>query len=258
MMGHQGKFIWYELMSRDPAAARDFYTRVVGWNARDAGGENEGYTMLLSGERGVGGIADLNRACGEDDGRPGWFGYFAVADVDSAAERIGAAGGAVLRAPGDIPNVGRFAVVADPQGAAFMLLAPNGDGAMAPLARMAPGSVGWHELYTTDWESAFGFYSEQFGWTRDQAVDMGEMGTYQLFAPAEGEEAIGGMMNMPQLPSPAWGFYFVVEGLDSAAERVKSAGGEVVMGPMQVPDGSFVIQGRDPEGTMFALVSQTR
>jgi predicted enzyme related to lactoylglutathione lyase len=257
-MGHRSKFFWYQLMARDSAAAGEFYARVVGWNVRDAGGENSGYRIASAGERGVAGIAQI---CAEAEGqglRPGWIGYVAVDDVDSAADAIAAAGGRVLGPPADIPNVGRFAIVADPQGASFMLLAPNGEGEMAPLARMAPGNVGWHELYTTDWESAFGFYSERFGWTKDRTVDMGEMGTYQLFAPAQGEEAIGGMMNMPQLPSPAWGFYFVVDGVEAAAERVKAAGGEVVMGPMQVPDGSFVIQGRDPEGTMFALVSTTR
>jgi predicted enzyme related to lactoylglutathione lyase len=251
-MGHQGKFIWYELQAGDPAAARTFYQQVVGWRASEAGGENAGYTILSAGERGVGGIA-----AGAPGSKAGWTGYVAVADADSAAAGIAAAGGKLLYGPADIPNVGRFATVADPQGAEFKLLAPGG-GEMAPLDRMGPGNVGWHELYATDWEAAFDFYSGQFGWTRDQAVDMGPMGTYQLFAAEAGGEAIGGMMNMPDLPRPAWGFYFVVEGVEAAAERVKAAGGTVVMGPMQVPDGSFVIQGRDPEGAMFALVSKTR
>jgi predicted enzyme related to lactoylglutathione lyase len=252
-MGHEGKFIWYELQAGDPAAARTFYEAVVGWSASEAGGENAGYTILSAGERGVGGIA----ACAEPS-QTGWTGYLAVADADAAAAGIAAAGGQVLFGPADIPNVGRFATVADPQGAVFRLLAPKGDGTMTPLDRMAPGNVGWHELYTTDWEAALGFYSGQFGWAKDQPMDMGPMGTYQLFAAEAGGEAIGGMMNMPDLPKPAWGFYFVVEGVEAAAERVKQAGGQVVMGPMEVPDGSFVIQGRDPEGAMFALVSKTR
>jgi predicted enzyme related to lactoylglutathione lyase len=251
-MGHQGKFIWYELQTGDPAAARAFYEQVVGWRASAAGGDNRGYTILSAGERGVGGIAAAAQGA-----PPGWIGYVAVADADAAAAAIAAAGGRVLYGPEDIPDVGRFALVADPQGAAFRLLAPNG-GEMAPLERMAPGNIGWHELYSTDWKAALDFYSGQFGWAKDQAVDMGPMGTYQLFAAEAGGEAIGGMMNMPDLPAPAWGFYFVVEGVEAAAERVKQAGGAVVMGPMQVPDGSFVVQGRDPEGAMFALVSKTR
>ncbi|HEY0412080.1 MAG TPA: VOC family protein [Allosphingosinicella sp.] len=258
MAGHEGKFIWYELLTDDVAAARDFYAGIVGWNTRDAGGENTGYILLLAGDRGVGGIMAIPEEARAAGAQPGWTGYIAVADTDAAAARIEAAGGTIHRAPGDIPNVGRFAVVADPQGAVFQLLTSRGDGAMTPLDRMAPGNVGWHELYSTDWEAGFAFYADQFGWAKDQAVDMGPMGTYQLFAPAPGAEAIGGMMNMPDLPKPAWGFYFVVEGIDAAAERVKAAGGQVVMGPMEVPDGSFVIQGRDLQGAMFALVSKTR
>jgi uncharacterized protein len=252
-MEHHGKFIWYELLAADPAAARSFYEAVVGWTASDAGGENAGYTILSAGGRGVGGIG----GCSEGS-TPGWTAYVAVADADSAARRLAAAGGEVLNGPGDIPNVGRFAEVADPQGATFKLLAPTPRGGeMPPLERMAPGNVGWHELYTTDWEAAAAFYEAQFGWARDRTMDMGPMGTYQLFAAEPGGEAIGGMMTMPDLPKPAWGFYFVVEGVDAAAERVKQAGGTVAMGPMQVPDGSFVLQGRDPEGAMFALVSKT-
>jgi len=252
-MDHRGKFIWYELQTGDPAAARTFYEAVVGWTASDAGGENEGYVILSAGGRGVGGIG--RPAQGSETG---WAGYIAVADVDSAAERIAAAGGAVRTGPADIPDVGRFAAVEDPQGASFKLLAPNPGGEMPPLDRMAPGNIGWHELYTTDWKAASDFYAEQFGWAKDAPFDMGPMGTYQRFAAEAGGEAIGGMMNMPDLPKPAWGFYFVVEGVDLAAERVRQAGGTIVMGPMQVPDGSFVLQGRDPEGAMFALVSKTR
>ncbi|MBV8685670.1 MAG: VOC family protein [Alphaproteobacteria bacterium] len=257
-MGHEGRFIWYELMTGDRQAAEAFYTAVVGWNARDAGGENEGYTILSAGERGVGGMMTMPQEARAAGAEPGWIGYIAVDDADAAAARIEAAGGRVHRAPADIPDVGRFAVVADPQGAVFQLLAPQGEGEMKPLDRMAPGNVGWHELYTTDWEAGFAFYSEQFEWVRDRAMDMGPMGTYQLFAPAEGSEAVGGIMNVADQQRPTWSFYFVVAGIDAAAERVKAAGGEVAMGPMEVPDGSFVIQGRDPEGAAFALVSATR
>jgi predicted enzyme related to lactoylglutathione lyase len=258
-MGHQGKFIWYELVTADAEAAEAFYTKVVGWTARDAGGENEGYAILSAGERGVGGIMTLPAEAGAAGAPAGWFGYVAVDDADSAAARIEAAGGAIHRAPADIPNVGRFAVTADPQGALFMLLAPRAGGEMSPLERMAPGNVGWHELYTSDWEAGFAFYSQQFGWVKDQAMDMGPMGTYQLVAAEAGGGAMGAMMNAPRPGCPsAWTFYFVVEGIDAAAARVRESGGDVLTGPMEVPDGSWVLQGRDPQGATFALVSRTR
>lgn len=256
-MGHEGKFIWYELMTRDSKAAEAFYTSVVGWRASEAGGENAGYTILSAGERGVGGIMTPPEPCA-DGGRAGWLGYIAVADTDSAAAAIESAGGRIHAAPADIPNVGRFAVVADPQGAVFQLLTPLPRGEMRPLDRMAPGNAGWHELYTSDWEAAFAFYSARFGWVKDEAMDMGPMGTYQLFAAEAGAGPVGAMMNDPRPGPPAWTFYFVVEGIDAAAERVREAGGEVAMGPMEVPDGSFVLQATDPQGARFALVSKTR
>ena len=84
-------------------------------------------------------------------------------------------------------------------------------------------------------------------------MDMGEMGTYQVFA-IDGQQA-GGMMNKPpQVPVPAWTFYFTVDDINAATERVKADGGTVLLGPMEVPGGSWMIQGQDPQGAMFALV----
>src|SRR5690606_9879898 len=152
-------------------------------------------------------------------------------DADAAAERVQHAGGMLHRAPADVPGIGRFAVVADPQGAGFILFAPEGD-PPAPVPAGTPGHVGWHELYADDWRSAFDFYAGQFGWSRQDAVDMGPMGTYQLFG--VGEAVHGGMMNRPaQVPMPAWLFYFTVPAINAAAQRVADHGGRVLMGPHQ-------------------------
>ena len=120
-----------------------------------------------------------------------------------------------------------------------------------------PGHIGWRELYTDGWQQALDFYSSQFGWTKDQAMDMGEMGIYQLFA-IDGEQA-GGMMNRtPNIPVPCWGFYFNVSGIDAAAARVTKNGGQILMGPMEVPGGSWVVNCMDPQGAVFSLVSLKR
>ena len=158
--------------------------------------------------------------------------------------------------PADIPEVGRFSVVADPQGAIFILFKPSGaDNNPAPPG--TPGHVGWHELYAADWASALDFYAARFGWTKADAVDMGAMGTYQLFA--AGGEPIGGMMNKPDIiPSPVWLFYFNVTEVDAAVGRVNAHGGQVLNGPLQVPGGSWIVQCMDPQGAMFALVARKR
>ena len=245
-------FFWYELMSTDPKAAEAFYTDVVGWTSQPWGAPGaEPYIVMNAGERGVGGIMNIpESATGMP---PAWVGYIHTDDTDKATEALEKAGGRVHRQPSDIPEVGRFSVVADPQGAIFMFLQPNGPD-QPPVPAGTPGHVGWHELYTTDWQAALDFYSGQFGWTKDQSMDMSEMGTYQLFA--AGGEAIGGMMNKPpQIPVPVWLFYFNVPDINAAAERVKNGGGQVLMGPMEVPGGSWIVQCQDPQGAYFALAA---
>ena len=188
--------------------------------------------------------------------RPMWMGYIGVDDVDAFAQRVTAAGGAVRRPPEDIPGVGRFAVVADPDGAGFMLF--RGVGEMpAPAAGGTAGHIGWHELHAGNGERAFAFYSGLFGWTKAEAMDMGPMGVYQLFA--TGGAPVGGMMTKTaDMPMPAWLYYFNVDAVDAAMARVKDAGGQVVNGPMEVPGGSWIAQCTDPQGAMFAMVGAKR
>lgn len=248
-------FVWYELMTTD-VAAEAFYQAVVGWTPEVSAAVDMRYTVMHAGEARVAGIMQLTSQMCEAGARPGWRGYIGVPDVDAAAERLKQAGGTVHRAPDDIPNVGRFAVVADPQGAPFMLFTPLGSDASA-VPNGAPGHVGWRELYASDWPAAFAFYADQFGWTKDRAIDMGPMGTYQLFA--AGSEAIGGMMNKPDpAQPPAWLFYFVVDAIDAAIGRITDNGGQVVHGPFEVPGGSWIIQAVDPQGARFALAAPRR
>jgi uncharacterized protein len=248
-------FVWYELMTTD-IAAEAFYQDVVGWTPQVMEGAGVRYTIMSAGGRPVAGLVQANAEMCEAGARPGWRGYMGVPDVDAATERLRQGGGTVHREPDDIPGVGRFSLVADPQGAAFVLFTPNG-GDNPPAAAGTPGHVGWHELYTTDWPSAFAFYAEQFGWTKARSVDMGPMGTYQLFAAGDAE--IGGMMNKPEtLPTAAWTFYFVVDAIDAAITRLSDGGGRVVHGPHEVPGGSWIVQAMDPQGVPFALVAPRR
>ncbi len=248
-------FVWYELMTTDLAAAERFYGDVIGW-ATESWGDPGSYTIVRMGESRVGGLMTLPKEACDAGATPGWLGYIGVADLDAALAKLRQAGGSVHKDPTDIPEIGRFAVVADPTGAVFILFQPNGSGTMPDMSR-APGHVGWHELYAGDGAKAFAFYADQFGWTKDQAMDMGAMGIYQLFAAGGG--AIGGMMTKPpQVPVAAWLFYFNVDAIDAAAERVRNAGGQIINGPMEVPGGSWIVQATDPQGAMFALVAPQR
>jgi len=251
MTKQPASFIWYELMTSDPEAAKTFYTQVVGWET-EAFGSDQSYTLLKANGRGIGGIMGTPDDAAAAGARPLWFGYIGVQDLASALRGLTGAGGSIHKEMGYIPGVGRIAMVTDPQGAALMLIQPAGED-QPPVDPMQPGHAGWHELHTSDWEAAFAFYSGQFGWAKDQGLDMGPMGTYQLFT-AGGGNTIGGMFNANTFGRPAWLYYFVVRNIDEAAERVRSSGGEVLNGPMEVPGGAWIIQCRDPQGAMFALV----
>ncbi|AHB03411.1 Glyoxalase/Bleomycin resistance protein/dioxygenase domain protein [Brucella ceti TE28753-12] len=188
------------------------------------------------------------------DARPGWLGYIGVADVDAAAEKVMAEGGKILRAAGDIPGVGRFDVAADPQGAVFSLYSPKAD--MEPPADFGSRKVGhpsWHELYARDGEAVFPFYEKVFSWKLSRDFDMESMGKYKVFS-VDGAD-MGGIMTAPPGAENGWGFYFMVDGVGAAAARIKSLGGTVLAGPMEVPNGEWVIKCCDPQNVSFSLVS---
>ncbi len=253
MTSPHGQFVWYDLLTTDTAAATAFYSAAIGWTAADSRLPDRQYTILNAGAAPVGGLMALPQAALDGGARPHWNGYIAVDDVDAIAARVVDAGGAIHRGPDDIPSVGRFAVVTDPQGAAFSLFKPLDRQPPPAVPPGTPGHIGWHELGTTNWEAAFAFYARLFGWTKADAVDMGPMGIYQLFA--IGGVPVGGMMTKPEgQAAPSWSYYFIVEEVGPAMTRVKNAGGQIINGPHQVPGGSWIAHGVDPQRGTFAMV----
>jgi uncharacterized protein len=250
------RFMWYELMATDAAAAKAFYTAVVGWSAEEMQQESGAYTIFATNKGGVGGMVQLSP--GEQGGGSVWVGYVGVDDVDAYAARLKAAGGAVHHGPADIPGIGRFAMVADPQGAAFTLFKGNQPEGPPTGEAGEPGYVGWHELMAADGAAAFDFYAGLFGWEKTSVVDMGPMGAYQLWTDGRGGDA-GGMMTRPAgTPGPAWRYYVQVDAIDAAVTRTKAAGGAITNGPHQVPGGAWIVQGIDPQGAAFSLTSAVK
>ena len=196
---HQSKFVWYELMTRDTSSAAAFYQSVIGWDAKPAGPAHGDYMIFSADSWGIGGMMGLTDEACVAGARPGWVGYIWVEDVDAYAAKVKAAGGAVHRDPADIPGIGRFAMVADPHGAVFMLF-KNIDGPeQTPVTAGTVGHLGWHELHAGDGVCAFAFYSGLFGWAKSDATVMGPLEVYQLFA--NGGEVVGGRMTrVPKIP----------------------------------------------------------
>jgi hypothetical protein len=254
MVDYHGRFAWYELITTDVADAKAFYAKVVGWGAQDASTPGLPYTLLTAGKASVSGLMELPEDARKMGATPRWMGYVAVKDVDATADRLKVLGGAVYVAPTN-SNIGRISVVADPQTATLALVAGLKTGQRQPPAEFGkPGRVGWHELLATDWQKAFAFYGELFGWQRADA-DIGPTDMYQLFS--AGGQAIGGMFaKRPTDPVPYWLFYINVDDIDAAMERVNTHGGQVFEGPLEMPGGSWIARCGDPQGAAFALQGQ--
>lgn len=247
----RGRFIWHELLTTDTAAAAAFYPKVVPWRTQPS--SMPGYTIWMAGQSQVGGLMALPpEAAGTP---PHWLIYIGTPNVDATAEHAQRLGARVVKPAADIPNVGRFAVLVDPQGATFALYTPGPTGGAIPTP--GAGVFSWHELATTDVAGALRFYGELFGWTKGQGHDMGAMGVYQIFE--RFGSMVGGMCNVqgPATP-PSWLSYVQVADSSRAVAAAKSAGGRLLHGPVEVPGGSWIALFMDPQGGAFAVQEPPR
>ena len=247
----RGRFIWHELLTTDTAAAAAFYPRVVPWRTQPS--SMPGYTLWMAGQTQIGGLMALPQDAGGPP--PHWLVYLGTPSVDASCLQAQGLGAKVVKAPADIPNVGRFAVLSDPQGATFALFTPGGGPPPGP--EPPQGGFSWHELATTDVQGAVRFYGELFSWRKGRAHDMGAAGVYQVFEHA-GNQA-GGICNVqgPSTP-PSWLSYVHVADANRAVAAAKAAGGRLMHGPMEVPGGSWIALLMDPQGGAFAVQESPR
>ena len=250
MVDKPGCFVWYELITTDMAAAQAFYSKVVGWGAQDAATPDLAYTLFTSGGAAVCGLMDLPESATVKDATPRWMGYVGVRDADADTGRLKRLGGTVYVPPTDT-NIGRISVVADPQTANFALVEGLKGGPNRAAEPGRPGHVSWHELVAADWQKAFAFYSELFGWQKAHG-EIDPAYAYQVFSIA-GQPA-GGIYPQAAIdPVPFWLFYFHVSDVDAAVDRVKNSGGQILDRPVDLPDGNGIVRCRDPQGAAFAL-----
>ncbi len=249
----RGRFCWMDLMTSDPKAAEQFYTTIAGWGTQPWEGGEMPYTMFTKGEVALGGVMELPEQARSMGAPNHWLAYIAVPDVEATAAKTAELGGNILKDTTEIPSAGKFAVLADPQGAVFAVFnheseAPGSDDPPTP------GDFSWHELATSNHEAAFDFYAELFGWEKTDAMDMGPMGIYQMYG--RGGPPLGGMFNKPdEMPVSAWLHYIMVPDVNEAVQTVQKLGGQILNGPMEVPGGDVVAQCIDPQGAAFAIHS---
>ncbi len=246
-----GRPLWYELMTTDTKAAEAFYRTVVGWTSAPFASSPQPYTLFS--RNGDVPVAGLMTRPDEVKAPPFWAMYVGVDWLEDAASHIARLGGRACSPVIDVPTVGRMQMMMDPQGAAFYIYEPATK-PQQPDAAPQVGEASWLELMTTDAPAAMTFYHEIFGWQPSEAMDMGDMGKYQMFNRPHG--MIGGMMNKPpqwaHVP-PNWQIYFLVSDIPAAIERIKANGGQILNGPMEVPGGDWVVNAMDPQGAAFSL-----
>jgi len=252
-----GRFVWYELLTTDPKGAIAFYTDVIGWKTQPW--ETGEYTMWVGSQGPLGGVMTLPEDAKKMGAPPHWNANVEVANVDQTVAKVKELGGRIYVPPTDVPKVGRFAIIADPQGASIAIFTPSGEMASHDVSK--GGEFSWHELVTTDHAAAFTFYNQIFGWEKLSEFDMGQMGKYWLWG--RGGKQLGGMMTLPkgmktpdgrEVP-PSWMYYVTTEDLDAALARAKARGARVLNGPMEVPGGQRIVQLMDPQGAAFSLVT---
>ncbi len=258
MSNPHGSHIWYELMTTDVDAASDFYPKILPWAVEKSEMPGMDYRMIVAPEgRPEGGVGGMMKLPADAPQQPVWMGYIGVEDVDGTVEKIKEKGGAVHMEPTDIPDVGRFAMVTDPQGVAFYVMKGNSPESSMAFAYDKPrvGHVAWNELATPDKDGAMAFYGDIFGWKKDGEMDMGPQGTYDFLR--DGEGMLGAMMNEPaEMPVAMWTYYFRVDNITEAQAAIDTNGGKVVNGPHEIPGGEHMLNAQDPQGGFFSLVGK--
>ncbi len=248
---HPGKVIFVQLTTTDMASAKQFYSGLFGWSFRDVKGTRVPFSLAYVGTEQVAAIAQRPAPAGGHM-QPTWLSFFSTPDVDAAVKLVAGQSGRVLSAPRDIPGLGREAVLADPQGAVFGILASSsGD----PADALKPDGVWiWRSLMTTDPTTDAAFYDALFGFTTFAFPSP----TGQQHLLLQSENYARASVNTPPNTNPGmhphWLNYVRV---DSAAQMVAHAaqlGGRVLVQPHPDRHGGMIAVVADPQGAPVGLL----
>ena len=243
-----GTFCWTDLATTDQDAAKSFYGELFGWHAEDLPvGDGATYSMMRLDGRDVAAIATQPQQQREAGVPPAWQSYVSVESADVSADRARELGAAVHAPPFDVLDVGRMAVIQDPQGAFFMLWEPRSHFG-AGLVN-APGALAWNELASPDVDASAGFYRDLFGWETRQFE--GSEDPY-LVITNDGNGNGGIRPLQPPGTPPHWLAYFGTDEIDSGLSRVEQLGGSTLAGPIDMHIAKIGIV-QDPQGAVFAI-----
>ena len=250
----RGLFVWHEVGTTDLRAGEDFYAKVAGWKA-ESWSQNPSYKLFVARREAKAGLYLITETVNAVPTPPSWLSYIGTPDVDATVRQAVELGGKVIVSAYNVPSVGRMAHLQDPQGAAF---AVSSQEQRSRYKDPQLGDFSWHELLTSNQQTAFDFYSKLFGWEKMESMDMGPQGMYQIFG--AGGHQFGGMFHPGGMPpgGPLWIPYVMVVDARRTAELAKGNGATIAHGPSEVPGGDWVFTGIDPQGAMFAVHSKKR
>lgn len=218
------RFCWFEYVSNDNAKAHGFFGELFNWTTKSMGD----YTMIAAGDHTIGGYMATPQGAPP---HAHWLAHLQVENAAATIAKITAAGGKQLKAPTPQGDLGTWAVVADPFGAAFALWQPAR--AEAAEYRGVAGTFCWNELYTDHPEKSVAFY-EAIGKLRDKPMDMGPMGTYHVLESFGKSRA--GIMKSPMAGIPQhWMPYVQVANCDQTIAKAKKLGCEIKVAGMDTP-----------------------
>lgn len=245
---------WIDLATPDPAAARDFYGSLFGWEFSEEPTDQEGvnYIMVTKGGKTVAGMMELTSEMAESGMPPCWSSYVTVDDLERTVAKVEPAGGSVRQPPMDVMEAGRMAVIADPAGAVICLWQKKQH--IGSELVNEHGTLTWNELITPDPGKAAEFYADVLGWTA-QTEPMPN-GNYTVFHTEGGNpNGIAGAMEppMPGMP-PFWGVYLAVDDCDKTMEEAKGSGAQVLAGPMDIEGVGRMATFMDPQGAAFSVM----
>jgi predicted enzyme related to lactoylglutathione lyase len=258
---HVGKIIWHELATPDLEAAKAFYGALFGWTFRDvdaAAAPGDGaaprparYTIAVQDGQFVAGIVRRS-APATPAVQPAWLSFFCVEDVDAARRSAEAHGAKVLVEPRSYGRRGRQAILADPQGAVFAILASHTGAAPDVLA--APGQWIWGSLLVRDADKDAAFYQDLFGY---EVYEMPSPDGREHVVLANDDLARASVNDMPDdspRRHPHWlGLVRVID-VAAAAARVRTLGGRVLVEPHEDRHGGQLAVVADPQGAVLGLM----
>jgi len=240
-----GTFCWIELGTSDATSAKKFYTDLFSWstNEHDMGEMGTYHIFQKAGND----VAAMYQLGGDMAGiPPNWLSYVAVASADDTAAKAKSLGGTVVKDPFDVYDMGRMAVIIDPQGGHFAVWQAMSN--IGVQTRDEENTLCWNELQARDLDAARTFYRALFGWGMKESPEYTELST--------GDQAIGGIMTSqapPEVPS-YWLPYFAVADCDATAQKAQAGGGMVIVPPMDIPKvGRFAVIA-DPQGATPAVI----